>query len=243
MNTIEKNDVDISKLFNWGNEFPIYDSMGKELTRAWIRLVGDAELNRCRVFALRESAKLRKALKDEDSDERWAYIADIDVLEFENLVETVLIYMTRDITTQAMKEIKIPLPKEPDSESSLEEQEEYQAKVDAYPEERSKLVREYVERVLDRERNRLLSKSKEDVYKEFLSSAINVICEEEMLKRFREMCAFFGTFTDKEYKNRMFKSFEEFDNLPTDIKSQLVEYYSVLEIGGEDLKKLLEATQ
>lgn len=243
MITIEKNDVDISKLFNWGSDFSLFDSMGSELTKVWMRLVGDAELNRARVFALRESAKLRKALKNEDSDERWAYIADIEILEFENLVETVLIYMTRDTTISAMKEIKVPLPKEPESDASLEAQEEYQNKVDAYPAERSKLIREYVETALGKERQRLLTMSKEAVYKEFVSLAINTICEEEMIKRFREMCVFFGTFKDSEYKNKFFNDFYDFDNLPTEIKTQLIEYYSALEINGEDLKKLQEAMQ
>ena len=64
---IEKNDVDISKLFNWGKAFEIVGEDGV-VDVVYMRVLGDADINKARVFALRESAKLRRALRNPDSD-------------------------------------------------------------------------------------------------------------------------------------------------------------------------------
>jgi hypothetical protein len=64
-----------------------------------------------------------------------------------------------------------------------------------------------------------------------------------MLNKFKEMSVYLGTYKDSEFKERLFKDFEEFENLPNEIKTQFLDNYSVLEISGEDLKKLREATQ
>lgn len=60
----ERNDVDIFRLFHWGKEVTIFDKYGNELTNVYMRLVGDAELNLARVFAIRRSAELRKSFED-----------------------------------------------------------------------------------------------------------------------------------------------------------------------------------
>lgn len=241
--TVEKNDVDISKLFNWGLSFPIQDNNGKDLFKVYIRLVGDAELNRARVFALRKSAEFRKKLKTEDSDERLAFIADYDLIEKEELIQSLLLFNTKFLTSDAYKEVNITVKKEPSSDATLEEQEEYQQWVDNYPKEREEKIRAYVTEKLVKIQEELESKDKETLYKEFEKSLVNQLCENEMILKYRDMCAYLGTFKDSEYKEKFFKDFEEFENLPKEIKDQILEFYMALEIGGEDLKKLLGAMQ
>lgn len=243
MQSIDKNDVDISKLFRWGNEFKIYDNMNNELLNVYIRLVGDAELNRARVFALRKSAELRKKLKDEESDEYYAYIPQKEYIDKEVLVENILLYMTREVTLNSFSEIKPQLPVEPGSDASLEKQEQYQKEIDEFPKKREALIRENVVKVLDRQREELKNRDLDSLYNDFIRLLINQLCEDEMLNRFKEMSAYLGTYKDSEYKERLFKSFDDFENLPQEVKSQFLENYSLLEISGEDLKKLQEVTQ
>ena len=243
MQSIDKNDVDISKLFRWGNEFKIYDNMNNELLNVYIRLVGDAELNRARVFALRKSAELRKKLKDEESDEYYAYIPQKEYIDKEVLVENILLYMTREVTLNSFSEIKPQLPVEPGSDASLEKQEQYQREIDEFPKKREALIRENVIKVLDRQREELKNRDLNSLYNDFIRLLINQLCEDEMLNRFKEMSAYLGTYKDSEYKERLFKSFDDFENLPQEVKSQFLENYSLLEISGEDLKKLQEVTQ
>jgi len=157
MRSIDKNDVDISKLFRWGAKFNILDSRDQVIVEVYIRLVGDAELNRARVFALRKSAELRSKLREENSDERLAFIPPLEDLDKENLVETALLYMIRDITLDAIKDTRLPLPAEPDSDSSLEKQEKYQKEVDEYPTKKDSIIREKIEKTVELRRQELLS--------------------------------------------------------------------------------------
>lgn len=243
MKSIDKNDVDVGKLFNWGSKFEILDSKENILLEVYIRIVGDAELNRARVYALRRSAELRNKLKDSDSDERIAFIPNIETLDKENIVETTLLYLVRDITMDTIKEIRPPLPVEPSSDSSLEKQENYQKEIDEYPKKKDSLVRERVEQILELKRQELLGRDMEVLYKEFERSIINQLCEDEMITKFREMCAYLGIYKDINFKELLFSDFKEFENLPKEIKDQFLDHYNTLEISGEDLKKLLEATQ
>jgi hypothetical protein len=243
MNSIDKNDVNISKLFRWGDEFKILDSSGNELLTVFIRLVGDAEINRARVFALRKSAEIRKKLKDEESDEYFAYIPDKELLEKDTLVEAVILYMTKDVTLDVFNEVRLPLPVEPESDASLEKQEKHQQEIDDYPKRREGLVRERVIEILNSRREELKSRDIDYLYNEFKKLLINKICEDEMLDSFKEMCVYFGSYKDSEYKEQLFKDFDEFDNLPQNIKGQFLDYYATLELSGEDLKKLREAMQ
>ena len=126
---------------------------------------------------------------------------------------------------------------------SLEEQEEYQQFVDSYPELRNIEIRKYLEEKLKDKEEELNSRDKEDLFKELIRYLIDSLCENEMMLKFKEMCTVLGTFIDNEFKQPLFKDFDEFDNLSKVIKDQIIESYLSLEIGGEDLKKLLEVTQ
>jgi hypothetical protein len=232
----ELNDLDISKLFHWGDSFVIQDKTHKDLLIAFIRLVGDAELNRARVFALRKSAELRRKLKDLTTDERLAFIPERDSFTKDSLLDSIVVYKIGDITRDAMKEVKIKMPKEPASDASLEDQEKYQAAIDEFPKKREEEVKKYVEKKMESEKKKLESKSEDELYKEYETVLIKQYCDNEMIMKFREICAYFGSYKDDKYKERIFSNFEEFENLPKDIKDQFIENYMSLEINTDDLK-------
>jgi len=237
MESIEKNDVDISKLFSWGGEFDVLDTDKKTLSKVFIRLVGDADLNKARIFALRKSAQLRKKLRTKNSDERLAYIPDFLELEKESLVEAVLAYSLKDISADIVKNLNLVLPKEPKSEASLEEQEKYQEEVDNWPTERHKMILSKMKEETDKEKVKLTRLSKKRLEKLYETYVISIICNDEMTSKFLEFCTFLGIYKDEDYKNRMFDSLDEFTNLIPSIKNQLIEYYSSLDIGLSELKK------
>ena len=83
---IEKNDVSLAKLFNWGDKFSITDKYGNFITDVYIRLVGDAELNQARVKAIRASREMREKLKTEGTDERMVFMPDFDLMEDKEIV-------------------------------------------------------------------------------------------------------------------------------------------------------------
>lgn len=239
--SIDKNDVDISKLFQWGQKFNLKDRFGKEVLDVYVRLIGDAELNRSRVYALRSSAQLRLKLKDENSDERVAYIPHPSTMTKDELINALVLFHNKALTLKAFADIKANLPVEPDSDASLEEREKYQEAVDNFPIKREEEIREFVQKEIDVEKERLSKIKVEKLYSEYEKFLIDQVCEGHMIDKFREACAFYGTYKDEEYKERLLDSMEDFENIPTEIKNQLIQFYLVLEIGGEDLKKLQEA--
>jgi hypothetical protein len=237
MITVEKNDVDITKLFDWGRKFEIKDRKGKVITPVFIRLVGDSEINQARVFALRESSKLRKQLKTENSDERLIYIPDLGEYAKEQLVDLIISLQVSDFFRDAYSEIKIPEPIEPDSDAPLEKQEKYQQEVDNYPSVKREAISVYVDKQIEKAKKEKSSVSREDLEKEYERFMINNLCENEMVNKYREMCIYFGCFLDEDYNKRMFSSFDKFSNLRPEIKEQLASFYTELEIGIDDLKK------
>lgn len=236
--TIEKNDVDISKIFHSGDKFDLVNASGKKVKQVYIRLVGDAELNRARVFALRSSADMRRELKTEGSEMRTAFIPyTFEDFETSELIDLVSALSVQEINRRAFKEVNIPIPAEPDSDASLEKQEEYQKIVDEYPKKRYDAIREFIDKELILLKKNLEGKSKTELGKLYENLMIASMCEQEMMNKFKEMCVYFGTFEDKEYRKRLFSSFEEFDNIQTDMKEQLLSYYSSLELTNDELKK------
>lgn len=233
----EKNYVDISKLFNWGGELTILDDIGVEVDKLYVRLVGDAELNRARVIALRSSAELRKKLKDENSDEYFAFIPLKELVDKDKIVELILLYSTREITREVVKNMDLAFPKNPKSTDSLEEMEKFQKEVDEYTSNKDRLTNEEIVKKLNELKKFVQEKEEDSLYKDLVNTIANELCEQEMLRKFNEACAFYGTYADKEYKIRLFKDFEDFLNLPTNIKNQIIDFYSTLEIDSESLKK------
>jgi len=234
---LEKNDVDISKLFSWSKEVKIYSNITEEPIKVHMRLVGDAEINRARVFALRKSAELRKKLKDEDSDEYFAYISDIDLLGDERLISYLLLENSRDLYQRVSKSVEVKKPKEPNSEATLEEQEKYQLEIDEYPKKVHETITKKMEKELKNIEENLRLKDKQELYNMYRKEVINSACEMEMYSMFKAMCVYFGTFSDKELKERFFTSFEQFQNLPTEVVNQFITGYDSLEIGMDTLKK------
>lgn len=233
---IDKNDVDISRLFYYQDKFELKLKDDKTLP-VYMRVIGDAELNQARVFALRESASLRKKLRTENSDEALAYLPDLDTIDKDDLVKVILASSYNDIIREANNEVKFNLPTEPKSTASLEEQEEYQEQVDNFDAEYNKLLMSKIEELVKVEEERLQKLSIEQLRKEAINKVINQLCELRMVERFQAMCTYFGTYKDPNYKERMFKSFDQFDNLPKSIKEQLTKFYNQLELDEVTLKK------
>ena len=240
--SIEKNEVNIIKLFNWGDKFDIKNSGGEVVFTAWIRVVGEHDINMARVYSLRKSAELRKKLKTEGTDERLGLLPEIEVAEKDKVIETIILLTIRDISDRSVKNMEVKYPKEPDSDVTLEEQEDYQKKVDNWPQYIEKKIQGLIEKESNVERKRLNKLSPEELKKEYETLMINRLCENEMYNNFQDMCVYSSCYRDSKYRNRLFHSIEEYQNLPSVIKERLAEFYSSLTIDTDELKKLPEAT-
>lgn len=235
MEQIDKNDVNISALFKWGTKLEIETPKGKK--SFWMRIVGDADLNRARVFGLRNSADLRKKLKDKNSDERLALVPDFDITDREKATEVILLYKASELTEEARRNLDLKYPKEPSSDASLEDHEKYQKEVDTWAEYVEKEIKKTYNKGVGIEKKRLNKLNEDELLKEYYETVINKLCENEMMRSFQDMCIYFASFKDETYKERLFENVEEFENLPTNVKEQFYAFYTSLNIPTEELKK------
>lgn len=239
---IEKNDVDISKLFLWNTEVEIKDDTGKVLKTVWMRLIGDADLNRARVISLRESSKIREALKTETSDEYMAYIAPLKFSEKGNIVAGIKLLSMSDYMDEARTSVITKFPVEPPSDASLEEQEKYQKSVDEFPLKWDKDLNKELKKIDKREEARLIELDFEALKKEYIDMLINYICQSIMNSTFHSYCTYFGTYEDNKFRRRVFRSYDDYSNISPKTKQKLEEAYKELEISVPELKKSQGAT-
>lgn len=250
---VEKNDVDINKLFGWGRVIEVFDPQTNKVdTLVYMKLLGDADLGRARVYALRKSAEMRRKLKDTNSDEYLAWVRDINEVEVADLVNLITVFSMREISNNARAKVKIPTPKPPKSTAKLEKMEDFQKQVDAYPEKRAKAIEDAINKEIAILQKSLNEKSKEELYRMYVKQLVDEFCERAAVDAFEDYQTYLGCYEDDSYKpeKRFFKdketgepSFEVFDNLEPTVKAQFKDAYRSLDIELSELKKLRRATQ
>ena len=208
-----------------------------------MRLLGDADINRARVAALRKSAELRKKLKDTDSDERLAFIKDIDDIDMETLIAVVIVFSMRSLTEKILPKLKIKVPTSPRTDAKTEAHEKYQSDIDSYPDRRQAEIKELLNKEVDKLKKDLLKTPKEEVYDKYVATMIDEMCEQELLREFKSQCCYLGSYKNRDLSEKLFTNYEEFSNLDSDLKQQFLREYSEMELHGDDLKKLQQVTQ
>ena len=235
MKDIEKNDVDISKLFAWGMSMDLPTPKGNRTV--WIKILGDADVNKARIYALRKSAEMRRKMVDVDSDERVALIPLLDTANKNEVVELLLTLRVKEISEVAVESVELKYPAEPKSDASLEKQEKHQEVIDNFPEYVAELHRKAIDKEVTKERKRLKKLSTEELENLHIETLVGHVCETEMYKAFQDRSVWLACFQDEKYILPLFTEFDDFLNLPTDVKNQLVDFYGTLSIDIDTLKK------
>lgn len=229
---------DIRKLFLYEHEWEI--KRGEEVVgKVYQRILTDADVERARREALRESAILRKSLKNKDSDDYSIFVAPIFEAEREEIIAGIVVAETREIRERAHQKAKqeISFPLKPET-SDLEEQEKYQEKLDFYNTDITGRTLELLAELMV-ERTKELEKEKDDekLRKIYISSVRSNLCSARMLEIYQLWAAYLGTYENKKCTKRLFNSFKDFRNTATELQQQLVDGYFFLEIDKITLKK------
>jgi len=226
----------IEKLFIWKAPLELKGEDDIVVDTVYQRLVGDSDLNKSRVTALRYSRELRNKLKDITSDEYFAYIDILNDYNKEEITTLILFDELINIRTEAEKDFYFPEPEIPAEGSTTEQEEEYQELQDTYEERRIQALDDRVKELLETRKKNLDSETEDYLRERVTDSRIDSICESELRLKFLHMCVYLGTFLDSEYKYRLFKDFQEFLDCPESLKTQLVEGYGKLEVSSINLK-------
>ncbi len=230
------------QLFQWRAPVEIIAPGGDVVDTLYQRLVGDADLNKARTTALRFSREMRVKLRDKDSDEYLAYVDTFADYTKDEIITLLLFNELQEIRENIEKDFIFPEPKEPDSETTTEELEEYQEQDDTYEERRNQALIDKVEAALMERKDQLFEEEIEKLRQALILSQVNNLCETELRNKFIQMCVYLGTFIDEEYKQHAFGTFDEFLDSPDILKEQLITAYNKLEVASVNLKGLPKVT-
>ena len=202
-----------------------------------MKILGDADVNRARIYALRKSADMRESMLNLDSDERVGLIPVLDTSNKNKVVEMLLTLRVKELADVANDKVNIKYPKDLRSTATLEEQEKHQKIVDDFPAYVAELHRKAMNKEVVKERKRLNRLSMEKLEKLYTDTLVEHVCETEMYKAFQDRSVWLACYQDDRYKVLLFSEFTDFADLPTEIKDQLVDFYGTLSIDIDTLKK------
>jgi len=202
----------------------------------WMKLPGDANINRARVKGLHAGIAFREALEDEKSVESKAYIPDASKKTKSELLDVTLALMIPEFNLKAMREISIPYPSEP-TDPSIESMSEYQKEVDAYSAKFSAELVDLVTAMTEVEKKRLNKATKAQVLDVYRESIISELHANRFDSVYKGWCIHFAAFRDEACTKRIFETYEDYDNAPVIMKTQFIEFLNDLDISSADLKK------
>lgn len=221
----------IKKLFTFKKKYTYAGELD-----VYVRIPGDQVIDDVRTYALLESRKLRKKLRDINSEEYLIHIDIFNDLSDEELITLCVNFMSRDTIRDFVNSTpKPPLPELPDYPTQ-EQQEEYTITKTERDTNYNEDLRIYVEEWRKRYSASLTKMKRNDVMQLATRTKVDRVCEEEFSEKYEDGIIVASTFTD-EACNDPLVTIEQFQNLPREIKVFLRECYRDLSLSGDDLKK------
>lgn len=228
----------LSDLLRWNQEIELKDAEGKSVAKVWIRLVGDLDYQQAQQVSLLASRVMRKKLNDTASVEYKSLFLDIDDREKKDLIMNIVLSEISNYREWAIEEAEKELEKvlELPQDANLEQQEKHQESEEEYQKNRVAAIRKKLDEKADKRTKELEEKPIEEIKDIFIRAAKDEKCMNIFTQTFREFCVYTGTYANSSFSKKAFGSFEEFQNVATSIKRQLLDAYIKLELTGEQLK-------
>lgn len=219
----------MKKLFRWRKEIQFED------VHFYLRIVGDQVVEDARQAALLASRKMRKALRDQDSDMYLLHIDPIKDFTDEELQTTLVILASQDVMTDYVQNtprpIVAPLPDNP----TLEQQEQHQAALEEQEQMYIESMKTYIEDWRQTYAGTLKQRPREFVEKQYARHRTDRVCENVFSQEFQDRLVAASIYSSDTYKTRMF-TYEEYRDLPGEVRTVLEDAYKGMVITPDDLK-------
>jgi hypothetical protein len=238
-------DTGLSNLFRFKEELTILNPKTGKPTKnkVWIRLLGDDDIKKSYEAARVASAERRAVLRNQESEERRAVLAQLSDLSQESLRELIVAEAENGFIGQApviVERQNLPeieeVAAEPDA-PTLEEQEI----LDKQTAEQDKVfldsITEYVETKKAELDAELDTFTDEQIFERATKTIENIQPLQAFAEELADQKGFRGTYLDKECKIKGFKDIQDFKNSHTSLKQQIIAKYESLEMGTEDIKE------
>jgi|WetSurMetagenome_2_1015567.scaffolds.fasta_scaffold01074_1 hypothetical protein len=227
----------LKKLFSWSNVLNLVNEKDEVVMKVYQRLVGDMDLQKARMSALRFSRELRLRLRDVASDEYIGLVQPIEDLTRDQLITLLLVDSIDSARQEIDRDYYYAEPKEPDEFATTEEHEVYAHKWETWEAEREKDYQHKLVAKMDFLKEQFELLSDETLLARAKTMRIEALCEQELKNRFLEMCVLFGTYEDAQFTKHLFDTYLEFASQPDAVKNQLIEGYARLEMSTIGLKE------
>lgn len=239
----------LTNLLRWKKTLELTDNQGKPIRGAdgkpkkvYLRVVGDRDLKEAYIIARAASADRRKALRDKTSLEYKTEVDIFDEASRQDCINAINMSNATSWTSQAMSIIVRPeevnlddVAVDPDA-PTLEEQEKCDALNKEQNEAYMKEIQYYVvhqSETLEAQLKLLDDAGLKEVAK---NAQENIGPLAIFMERLQVEKTWRGCFDDEKHTTHTFEGVEDYLDLDTVIKNQILSAYTQLEITGEDAK-------
>jgi hypothetical protein len=219
----------MEKVFKWKKMVEIDD------TKFFMRVVSDQVVDDARRTALLESRKLRRSLRDKDSDDHLIYLDPIADLVQEELINLITLAAVRDVMRNYMQTTPRPVAMPLSDNPTQEEQENYEAEKEERDDAYAKDMQQYVESWRKEFVGGLEKKSETELLHLAKRYRTDAVCEDHFQQVFEDHVVSASLYKDEKYKDRAF-TVQQFKQLPSSVKTRLVNAYNDLAVSADDVK-------
>jgi hypothetical protein len=219
----------MEKLFRWKNKVTI---SGIDF---YVRVVSDQIVDDARREALLESRKLRRDLRNTESEDYLIYIDPLHDLDDDQLRTLITSNAMREVMQEYLNSNPRPIMPQLGDNPTQEEQEEQEAFKEQRDAEYLAEMTSYVENWQKDFLAGLEKRDRDMLFAMAQKLRTDQICEDKFSEIFEERVVAASVYTDDKYKTRMF-TLEQYRELPTEIRQQLRDAYNGMSITPDNIK-------
>jgi hypothetical protein len=239
----------LTDLLRWKRKVILVDSSGGTLKDdkgnalvVWMRVLGDEDQQQAYRLARIRSAKKRELLRNPESVDYQDEILPIKEADIGICKELVKVSKRTQFTTDALANVERPeLPQMEEvaidgDAPSLEDQEKLDKLVDDVEKEYQKALQEYIDTRMKTLEAELDAMDEETLRGEAMFETSNALALNAFMVEVADEKAWRSVYLDERCNQRAFENIEDFRELPSVTKAQVLSEYERLEMSPDDIK-------
>jgi hypothetical protein len=219
----------MEKLFHWKTELEVLG------ITFYMKVVTDAVVEDGRKFALLESRRMRRALRNPETDEYLMHLDAVTDLSDDDLKMGLINLASRDIARAWLNNNPRPVLEALGDHPTQEEQEVQEEAKETREEEYFNSLQDHL-KLWQTDYEKVVKKqSREQLEGMYRKLRTDRVCEDLFSQRFEDYLLVHAIFTDPEFKQRAF-TLDEIQELPTQVKTRFRDEYNTLSMSMDDIK-------
>lgn len=198
------------------------------------RVVPQHVMEEARKVALMESRKMRRLLRDPNSEEYLMYLDIVSDLDNADIIEAIAARAVNEAIEDYVRTNPRPVVPKP-SEEDLEALERYQQEKEEAEKNYLDDLEAYSRTIYERVTESVKGLNREELEGRYKKVQTDVICDRVFSEKFESFVLANSLFLDKDFKKPAF-SFEEFCDLPSDVRGFFRKSYNQINMTYEELK-------